>query len=1660
MAVVSQKDIVDIVKTNIELLGIVIETIDKTPQLNSDKSYDEKKIKTHIDGLFGKEKNGVRSGGLIRDIALSANSLHVLTQIPKLNSKKIKNKVNVVTVAIEDIINQVEENISEHGDDVMSKFKTSVELLGEFVNLSDNIKKLETIQKINHKQVNKNIESLFKCIDVIAEVVNKSKQVDSGKVELAIKNTESISKLITALVDMYQGVKKLAMGLPLLILCIGLATLSIIILIGFLWVVSKLLFIARLTVSINTVITILMLKFIFSALKSVQLNVIIFALLTPIFVIAAFIAILGILVLALLIWIVAYVFRWITRQIVQTLKNLMLVTVFFLVITLAMIVIILLLIGVSYLVDKLIERLPQIMEFLLIIGSFVSGLVLLGKLLNKFRTTILKSVAIYKMIVMILVELLLMSAILFAVALIAEHVNNHIADLLKFFLELAVIVAALVVLGGELTLAIIPLGIALVGLAAVTVILLEILAVIGLLKAIQESAEALDTDKIHTSIGAVGETSNIILDELGDLCNPIYAIQFALIMTALAPLTLMMYEIESTIENLEKLQKYELDMKKITNNITCVSEVSNIILDKFDSLTSLEALVDVNLIQWCTENISEIIEALIDVAEALNKFLQKSNFDVKQAMVQMTLIIDAANETLEQAQKFGGFENLIDLNILQWNIENIVEIVEAINKLSEVLSELAKINIKEKTITDKVENVFKCVDEVESRAKERLSASNIFELWFSDWRTTAITEIERTETIVNMINSISEKLSELEDRDIDRKKVNNFIDDVWEVIDHMSEKISERFSGKGFWETIGSMFTTSAEEEMSDFLERIISLIDVIKVVVNELNEMVDVRIKTKQIIKRVDEVWEIIDKIETDLIQKMGFDGKGFWETVGGVFTTSAEEELADHLGRVSEILKILTTTVKLINDLAELKIRKSKVFKSIDKIWEIIDEVEEDIKSRLPAPRDMWQRIGDWWNGEGANQEEEYKEHLGRVTQIIDIIQAVVEALQGLADLDISESDILKRMTFVWTVIGRIEGKIKEWCTPKKQKGAWDSIVDFFTGRDEEDKSADDVAYLAHLGRVGAIVKIIRSITEALNQIQNYKLSSHKIDKALNDIFECIDKITEKLKSELANLSSDWSEMGDIIRKQSNKNLFDNISSFAGLWGFLDDMLIGLSPQNHILKLFEFISGAVTSIVTIAKGLETLGDFDVNLDKALDNIVKISTQLVAIQHQIFAMVTASGLNLTIYNNGVEVAHTAENIGEALEHWGEAEDTFTSGISNFLSHIMNIVEVFNKLQNIKPINAKYIIQGLRDLIWLVFKVIPESIWDFGDGTTLKTLVDDLNGELETNAPGYDKSFTSLLKGEALFSYLGDALDIIKDGYQGITETIKFFDGLNKVSINVKGLQDNLQAVLIDVPMALHEVMSGEGFDLSQIKTVGENCKSIFNDLYKHILCPFSDGEIDLEDLTSKSEEQWSALKGVAKYNLSSSGWWDEIKFVYITVPERICKLADKQMTTESKQKVGELFRFISTLNSGVAAMGENNGIDNFREIVDCTDQLVTKVNEVQVDNLKYAAALFEKMAIFTVKISENIENVREVLADIIPILEKTNEVMDKRPQMSVSGTPDTPTTSNNSSNRNSNSNASMQQMKVNDPSTNLSEVISQLGSLLEVAEEIKAAIE
>ena len=99
MAIITQKDIIDVVRANIEIMEEIIETIDGTSYLKDKKKYDDKAISEHVKFLYGdpdKPKSGGKPSGLISELVVANDCLAKLAKVKAVNSKNIKKNAESV----------------------------------------------------------------------------------------------------------------------------------------------------------------------------------------------------------------------------------------------------------------------------------------------------------------------------------------------------------------------------------------------------------------------------------------------------------------------------------------------------------------------------------------------------------------------------------------------------------------------------------------------------------------------------------------------------------------------------------------------------------------------------------------------------------------------------------------------------------------------------------------------------------------------------------------------------------------------------------------------------------------------------------------------------------------------------------------------------------------------------------------------------------------------------------------------------------------------------------------------------------------------------------------------------------------------------------------------------------------------------------------------------------------------------------------------------------------------------------------------------------------------------------------------------------------------------------------------------------------------------
>lgn len=1088
MAIITQKDIIDVVRANIEIMEEIIETIDGTSYLKDKKKYDDKAISEHVKFLYGdpdKSKSGGKPSGLISELVVANDCLAKLAKVKVVESKKIKKNATKILNSINDVIEAVNENMSADVKDI--------------------------------DQVTENIVNVKKIVDVLI----------------------SVSKDIFILASIS----------PLLVIASLLAIVSVLIIMSFIWTVVSLMNMIKATVSKDQLQAFERVQALCRCLIIIDLEIIALALLTPAVTIAAVIALLGLGILTLCVWGMIFMLNFMVKLIKKVFDELVIVSMFFITLILILVGISLGLLVVALITTVVVKLIPEVLIFLGMLIGIIIMLTVIGFIFSKMTGVLIDTMIGLILLTVIMTLITVVATMLLTVAACAIFIVEHVGELFAFFGILIGVVVMMMALGAILMLAITQLAFCIAGLALLAVVVTELVVVATELLILQ--LFDLDEKKLDKNISAITKSMYNIGLRLLPLTMPWLLATFGWLLVNVGLLLGVMAEFVAVGKKIQELTNLTIDEKNVMTNVTSIFNVLDLIFERLGD--KKKANMRKKVARKAKRMFKHIRTVLEYVSDIINTFMEPI---MGLELEESTIIkkVGAIFNTFDYIFKRLGNENTMKMyQELAKHAKNVMKhmkkVMNSMNVIVDCISELMEINIKEKTITGNLGTVFGSLDYMfdkfgnKKAMRTRKNAAR-----------RAKRMLKHVRVVVDAVDKMVETLNSLQEIKLKQGKIQNNLDLVWETIENIETQILKKTdeNGGGLKGLFNRWKKARQQKNFTKELGRVGKIMEILHQMCEALNGIQNIKLKSRKITDKLDTIFRVIDDVESQIKNKIPED-QGFFK---GLFTTwkkkVKDQQFIEQLGRVGKIVEIVGTMCTTLNSLQEMKLDKKDIITGLDAVWAAVEDIETQIKVKTSLKEEekgffgwfrMWRR-----KDMEAQQQVEFEQYMGRIGKICASMTTAVDLINKLSEIKIDRTAITSNLAEVFDTINFLEGEIKKYTNSIN----WDKVGErvgsgrigtyssSMETRIETMEQAQDL-----LGPAAEVITSISTVMEAMNSLQNLKLSKKKIKNSIEGLFNFLDNelvpiITGSMKNKGENFYN-----SAIKAIEDRKEIFDSINS-----------------------------------------------------------------------------------------------------------------------------------------------------------------------------------------------------------------------------------------------------------------------------------------------------------------------------------------------------------------------------------------------------------------------------------------------------------------------------------------------------------------------------------
>ena len=1459
MAIITQKDIIDVVRANIEIMEEIIETIDGTSYLKDKKKYDDKAISEHVKFLYGdpdKPKSGGKPSGLISELVVANDCLAKLAKVKAVNSKNIK----------------------------------------------------------------KNAEKILQSINDVIQAVNDKMPADVKDIDQVTKNITNVKKIVDALMSVSKDIFILALISPLLLIASLLAILSVTVIMAFVWVVVTLMNMIKATVTKEQLESFKNVQALCRCIIIIDLEIIILALLAPIVAIAAVIALLGLGILTLCVWGMTFMLNFMVKLIKKVYDELAIVSMFFIVLILILVGISLGLLVVALIATVVVQLIPEVLIFLAMLIGIIIMLTVIGFILSKMTSILIEAMIGLVLLTVIMALITAVAVMLLIVAACAIFIVEHVGELFAFFGILIGVVVMMMALGAILMLAITPLAFCIAGLALLVVVVTELIAAATLLLIL--SLFKLDEAKIEQVVEAISNSLMTIVFKLILLAIPGLNIMVGQILMSLGLLLGVVAELIVAATELLILQLFNLDEKKLDKNISAITssmyniairllplavpwllavfgwllanvglllgvmvefvaigkkvqEIADLTIDEkkvMDNVTSIFNVLDLiferlgdkkkanmrkKIARKAKKMFKHIRTALEYVSDIVNNFM-KPIMDLELKERPIIKKVDVIFNTLDYI-----FERLGDKKAIKKRkklakkakrmFKHIYAMMEYMNSIvNDFMKPITELDLKEKAVIKKVETIFNTLDYVFGRLgdkkamKERKKAAK-----------RAKRMMKQVGKVTNIIKDITDTLNAINEIKLRDNLIRKNLGVIFDCLDYVFERCGDKKAMKK---------RKKAAKRAKKMLKHVGQVVKIVKDMVELVNELSQVKVKTNQIQKNLGVVWDTVKMIETEIQKhaKSNDGGGGIGGMIKGWFKRRKKAKQAknfmEHLGRIGQIVGIVNDMVEVLESLQEIKLKKQKIMNNLDAVWGVVEDIEKQIEKYCSPDSNVSGGNKKWWEfwkkspaETKADKDREFMKHLGRVSNIIKIIRGITSTLDSMKKFKLNKTDMISKLDELFGVIEHIEAYIDKKFAKVELSwwDMWSMSHGYGWSQQERERAAEQIRNQQiqdYFKKINGLVGAIKGMADTFKVIEELKLDKGTVVTKLQDVFDIVEAVetsvhdylqkgADALKAKYGAEWSKWSATNDDYTRIAMEWKAEEMDRMMSMIGPLAEVICSVGEiinalndiqnlkiskkkvTNAIDGLFSFIDNELMPIIEGHKTTEAQYD---NAIEVIESKEEIFEAIGKVKAYMDPLVELSNMKLSkstlldelncIYNDIPQTVTAC--VGNLTEEGMDLIDEFIYNVKSMYEGLVQMQPFMTRLQDIA--NSK-ISKTSTNTLQILFSTIPSIISD---------AVDNMKFDL-----------TKATKMEALIDTIAYIQDVLKDFQVSSTQVenqrkmtenyIKFLDAIDKVdNSNLK-----TSVSLFEQMARLSESISGNFDGLAQ--TINDKIAPLLEELNK-----------------------------------------------------------------------------------------------------------------------------------------------------------------------------------------------------------------------------------
>ena len=564
------------------------------------------------------------------------------------------------------------------------------------------------------------------------------------------------------------------------------------------------------------------------------------------------------------------------------------------------------------------------------------------------------------------------------------------------------------------------------------------------------------------------------------------------------------------------------------------------------------------------------------------------------------------------------------------------------------------------------------------------------------------------------------------------------VSDFWDEFKNFTDKFS-----------VADLFLLSQARTIAYLVRGITCAVMGITTMLSKISE---ISLDGTQIKTKVGEVFDIIKELQIKIHEMLhGKDENGnplsqeMFEVPKGGFLAmlrgKTKMSVAGKLNRVQRIVKILNNITRVLSDIQNIKLEKQDLLDNVDAIFSIIDELQTRISTSLSGTTVFDDTIekAHWWSKKKKVKNESLT-RLDKVSQVICVLQNITDGLYSIQKINLNyEQNIKSKVDDIFKFIGELSGHIS---TSLSGASVFDDTIEQAHWWNKKKKVKNES--LTRLDKVSQVITVLSNITESLKSIQSITVNKQKIKDNVEFIFGFVTELGTFIKNNMSTFSAlddkvkyKWVE-GGLFKKGyweedgvEKNTTVDRISDIDKIISSLGNIMSSLDAISKV-KLTEDVKS------TINTNIESMFKYISELTLKVNNLLNPKESILNAETNVLE----ANVNYAMEKSVADVLNDDKITGYADK---------LGAVGNVVNTLSDILESINKIKDIKIKESdKTKVQQNIELL-------------FG---TVVTIVDETNKNIESLE---DKSINS------------EALDPIVNGLQSLNTA---FENLGNVDVS------------------------------------------------------------------------------------------------------------------------------------------------------------------------------------------------------------------------------------------------------------------------------------